>query len=976
MNSFHAMAAAPRRAFSWRASLIFAHFSGLRRSRGIFVALILPFSATLAEPLHLKVDAAMDAARAGLAAPPADDAEFLRRAWLALTGSPPSADETREFFADKDPDKRAKIIATLTASPDFIRHLAVQIDVMLMERRAEMHSKAADWRRWLEESLAAGKPWDQLVREILAADGSDEKTRHIARWILERQAEPNLLARDAGRLFLARDMACAQCHDHPRIDDYAQSDYHGLLAFFGRTSLFQPDTNKPAMVAEAAAGEAEWTSVFTKISGSSRPRLPGGGEIDEPAIAEADKWVVAPAEKDKNVRPVPKYSRRARLADVMVTDPAFRRNIANRLWGMVMGRCLVEPPDLMHSGNAPAHPAVLELLGDEIAVLKFDLRAFVRELALTKTFAQAFDPAPVPAATRDALTTSLPERVAEAARSKAESDRLSVAFTECGEALEEVHNRVRPAIDEWKKATAAYNEAQKAAAAAMEASQKAEDAKRVAADSARVLREAAEAGAAASLTSPDDKELAAATKTFQDKLSKAANDEAAADKDIAPKKAAAEAKSAEAEKARLAAEAKKPAADDANRQIAAAMQKLNEADAAKRTARVAAQQSAQKVSEAQAMLAFATAAETAAPLLHEANKARTGLDSIRKSIAGFRTVIESAGRELAAMEKAAAEGNAAVIAFRQNAEAAGVRAAALTNAAGKAAVVATKLPSDTEVQTAAKTIQSKADQAAGEKEKARKALTDAENAAAKVAGEITARKQATEKARAELAAAEANLPAAQNALAEAEAKASASQSLQTDAQQAVAAVATGTFGVSSLAPVPPEPLCWSLLKVTGTIDQLRESAAKEWDDKNKPSDADKADPAKQAARAAAIEALTRDKMKPHEDQFVRLFANGAGQPQDDFFATADQVLYFENAGALRSWTNPSGNNLAARLAKIADPNALAEELYLSVLTRLPSGDEANDIAAILASQPPDKKAAAVSDAIWALLTASEFRFRH
>jgi hypothetical protein len=119
-----------------------------------------------------------------------------------------------------------------------------------------------------------------------------------------------------------------------------------------------------------------------------------------------------------------------------------------------------------------------------------------------------------------------------------------------------------------------------------------------------------------------------------------------------------------------------------------------------------------------------------------------------------------------------------------------------------------------------------------------------------------------------------------------------------------------------------------------------------------------------------------EKVKGHEDQFVRLFANSAGQPQTDFFATADQALYFENAGTLRSWCNPNGDNLAGRLAKIAEPRAIAEELYLSTLTRQPTDAEVADITQILSGRPADQKAAAITDLVWALITSVEFRFRH
>jgi len=203
-----------------------------------------------------------------------------------------------------------------------------------MERRAEKHTKSAPWREFLEASFAANKPWDQLVRELLVADGADEKTRPLARWGLEREGEPHVLTRDTGRIFLGRDMACAQCHDDPRIADYSQRDYYGLEAFFSRTYLFQPDKKKPAVLGERAEGQVEFASVFTKIGGSTLPRMTGEAEIAEPALAPGELWSVPPNPKDKNARAVPKFSRRAQLAAVLGDGhhPAFRQNIANRLW--------------------------------------------------------------------------------------------------------------------------------------------------------------------------------------------------------------------------------------------------------------------------------------------------------------------------------------------------------------------------------------------------------------------------------------------------------------------------------------------------------------------------------------------------------------------------------------------------------------------------------------------------------------------
>src|SRR4029434_7727002 len=103
-------------------------------------------------------------------------------------------------------------------------------------------------------------------------------------------------------------------------------------------------------------------------------------------------------------------------------------------------------------------------------------------------------------------------------------------------------------------------------------------------------------------------------------------------------------------------------------------------------------------------------------------------------------------------------------------------------------------------------------------------------------------------------------------------------------------------------------------------------SAKEWDDKNKLSDADKANPAKQAERAVAVEKSLREKIRPHEDQYVRSFGGAAGQPQTDFFATPEQALYFENGGVLRAWAS----SLAGRAGAPPDPEAMAEDSYLNI----------------------------------------------
>jgi hypothetical protein len=109
---------------------------------------------------------------------------------------------------------------------------------------------------------------------------------------------------------------------------------------------------------------------------------------------------------------------------------------------------------------------------------------------------------------------------------------------------------------------------------------------------------------------------------------------------------------------------------------------------------------------------------------------------------------------------------------------------------------------------------------------------------------------------------------------------------------------------------------------------------------------------------------------------ISLYGAGSGQPQDEFFATIDQALFMANGGSLKGWLAPGGGNLTERLGSMADDKKLVEELYLSVLTRHPTDGEVADVVAYLKERPKEKRAVAIQEIAWALLTSAEFRFNH
>lgn len=340
-------------------------------------------------PLHQRIDQEIEAALPGFAskaAPLAGDDEFLRRIFLDLTGMVPSVKQTREFLKDTSPDKRAKLIDKLLASPEYSHHMQHVFDALWMERRKGKNVPDSIWETFLHDSFAKNKPFDELVRDVLSADGSDPKNRGPARFFLDRQGEPHEITKDVSRLFLGMNLHCAQCHDHPIVEAYKQDHYYGLYAFFSRSYLFNDKSKKQTVFAEKADGKVTFQSVFKpKITKETAPRLPGLSPLKEPDFPKGKEYKVAPG---KDIAGVPAFSRRAQLGKMLagLDNAQFKRAAANRFWFLMMGRGLVHPVDYDHPANPPSHPKLLDLLTEEFAAMKFDMKGFIRQIALSKTY--------------------------------------------------------------------------------------------------------------------------------------------------------------------------------------------------------------------------------------------------------------------------------------------------------------------------------------------------------------------------------------------------------------------------------------------------------------------------------------------------------------------------------------------------------------------------------------------------------------
>ena len=365
----------------------------MRLSVVVAITLLLAFTSTGAadEPLHKIVDAQIAAGWKTRGVTPAslsDDAEFIRRIYLDLTGMIPPAAAVQQFLQDSAPDKRERWIDTLASSAEFNHHMARVVDAMLIERRINVITsydvKQNEWRDYLASAFAENRPWDRLVAEILASDGADDKTKAAIKFYLARNVQPHEMTRDIGRIFLGRDLACAQCHDDPRYKDYTQKDYYGIYAFVNRMSFFRDTKANRSFISEKAEGGVTFESVFTAKKGMTNPQL-RGEMFSDPKLEKGKEYIVPPK---TGGRIIPVYSRRLLLAKELprLETVGFSRNIVNRLWAQLMGRGLIHPLDLDHELNPPSHPELLKELASRFEAMKYDVRGFMRELMRSRTY--------------------------------------------------------------------------------------------------------------------------------------------------------------------------------------------------------------------------------------------------------------------------------------------------------------------------------------------------------------------------------------------------------------------------------------------------------------------------------------------------------------------------------------------------------------------------------------------------------------
>ena len=417
------------------ATSVRAHFNGL-----VSVArLVIPATNVVEEWKYARRQNALDdgvfAQLASLRIPPSprcDDATFLRRAMLDTLGTLPTPVEVTAFLSDPHPDRRARLVESLFQRPEFVDYWTLQLADLLQNRKERDHDVRGTkgvraFHSWLRNQVAANRPWDALVREILTARGDVVTTPAVGYFVTlygEKTPAESEITDAVAQAFLGTRIGCARCHNHP-LEKYTQDDFYHFAAFFGKSMLdrVEPATGVTSLALqsrECRDREKRMTEAKAKLDEAQAKCLKAGqvagkgDDADRRAFTDRQRefaerkreWV---SERDKDPvaqqprthremaaraldrRPMefaPGVDARAVLADWITspTNNAFSGVLVNRLWKHFFSVGLVEPVDDLRASNPPSNPEAWALMSREFVAGGYDLRHVMRLILNSRTY--------------------------------------------------------------------------------------------------------------------------------------------------------------------------------------------------------------------------------------------------------------------------------------------------------------------------------------------------------------------------------------------------------------------------------------------------------------------------------------------------------------------------------------------------------------------------------------------------------------
>lgn len=330
----------------------------------------------------------------GLApAPVEDDLKWCRRVFLDLIGRIPTYEELREFAADREANKRQKLVDRLLEdgryTEEFADHWGTIWSNILIGRSGGNDRRSLTNRegmgKYLRDCIARNKPYNQMVFELITATGTtkpgEENFNGATNFLVDKVNEEDgtLATSSTSRIFLGMQVQCTQCHNHP-FNQWKQQKFWEFNAFFRQTRGLRRfvdgarDIDYAELIDQDFAGEggrpSEAEIYYEERNGMSRVAYPVF--IDGTAIERSGY--------------IGQTNRRQELGKLIMGSEFLDRMLVNRLWAHFLGYAFTKPMDDLGPHTTVSHPQLLEQLGQELRKSSYDMRALMRWITLSKPY--------------------------------------------------------------------------------------------------------------------------------------------------------------------------------------------------------------------------------------------------------------------------------------------------------------------------------------------------------------------------------------------------------------------------------------------------------------------------------------------------------------------------------------------------------------------------------------------------------------
>jgi len=365
-----------------------------------------------------------------------DDAEFLRRVSLDMTGTLPAPDEIEAFLADSDPNKRARKIDELLERPAYAAWwTTILCDITgnnpaTFDERIVQNQMSAQWYDWIYQRVQRNESYDSIVAGLVLAKSRqpgqsyDEYMKEFGSyfrkddpqdfskrndlphyWLRRTMRTPEDRALSFAYAFLGVRLQCAQCHKHP-FDQWTQDDFKEFTKFFSRVQIgAAPDARdkyrelqqsigrdrRQATKIVEEGGEYPWREVFVAArpnNGRGNQRRQGRRRPQATVAMVARLLGDESVEIEANQDPRELLMKWLRRSD----NPYFARAFVNRVWAAYFGTGIIEPADDLSLANPPSNPELLAYLEQGFIERGFDMKWLHREIANSRTYQLTWKP--------------------------------------------------------------------------------------------------------------------------------------------------------------------------------------------------------------------------------------------------------------------------------------------------------------------------------------------------------------------------------------------------------------------------------------------------------------------------------------------------------------------------------------------------------------------------------------------------------